>query len=180
MLKAGVGVSFSNKTFHSCPRAFEALYTHANSFNSSRKKPARQCTVNKDTATPSMPLRSWQDRFLTLPCARLRPLRTRFRRISWMSFTSLALESQQQSIRDHPRLSTTTPSKLTPPREQTLNKHRPQPFAGWADESKQMGGLQSVISTSALSPCAASRNGDQSSGPSAGEGGSRRVSGLRK
>lgn len=152
---------------------------HANSFNSSRKKPARQCTVKqRHTATPSMPLRSRQDRFLTLPCARLRPLRTRFRRISWTSFTSLALESQQQSIRDHPRLSTTTPSKLTPPREQTLNKHRPQPFAGWADESKQMDGLQSVICTSALSPCAASRNRDQSSGPSAGEGGTRRVSGL--
>lgn len=52
----------------------------------------------RHTATPSMPLRSWQDRFLTLPCARLRPLRTRFSRISWTSVTSLALESQQQSI----------------------------------------------------------------------------------
>lgn len=53
----------------------------------------------RHTATPSMPLRSWQDRFLTSPCAHSRPLRT----IQADLVDELHLISPRVATAEHPR-----------------------------------------------------------------------------
>lgn len=90
-------------------------------------------------------------------------LHLKLTKILYMSFTSLVFKSQQQSIWDHPHLSTNTPPQLHLREGQTFHKHRRNLLWDGRKESKHLLDFNQW-SQQLCSPCAASCSGGHSSG----------------